>query len=307
MPAELRRSRRDHVRSDTGLLRAELLVVRRSDSFLLLLSHGRPAADLSSGTLSIAPGMRQSERDPVQDAKRLSCGVLRVPRPTNVHELPRAQRSGCLSGLRVPGCRAVRHLHRPTFVRRADGLPLGVFQSNWMRLHWCRMLRRILTVRRRRKGGVQGRTNLPSSGAVLRSAGLRRLVHGRLLRGLRAADRVRVLVTDRRRRRPRSRSPPRHPARHVPSRHRRLGARGEHGRGAPRTRRDGPRQPLRTRPWDATRRRSRQRQRRPRERKSSRGSRAQILVGTRESKRSCHIQERRGSWRKPAWRGEPRE
>jgi hypothetical protein len=48
---------------------------------------------------------------------------------------------------------------------------------------------------------VQGYSALPDRDPVLRGAGVRRLVHGELLRGLRAADRVRAMIPQRRSRR----------------------------------------------------------------------------------------------------------
>jgi hypothetical protein len=59
--------------------------------------------------------------------------------------------------------------------------------------------------------------------------------------------------------------------------------------------------------WPTSRRRHRRPQRRRPARKCTRGSRAQILVGRRESTRSYRIRARRGSWRQPARRREARE
>jgi hypothetical protein len=63
-----------------------------------------------------------------------------------------------------------------------------------VRLRYGRMLRSVLPVRRRREGVLQEPGLVQHRGPVLRWHGLRRLVHGVVLRGVRATERVRTVI-----------------------------------------------------------------------------------------------------------------
>jgi hypothetical protein len=96
-----------------------------------------------------------------------------------------------LGGLSSSG--VVRQRRDGGGVRHEDRLSLRVRRPRYLWLRSRRLLRPFLPVRGRRKGVVQGRARVPDRDAVLRSARLRRLVYGELLRGVRAAERVRSL------------------------------------------------------------------------------------------------------------------
>ena len=171
--------------------------------------------------------------------ERLHAAVL--PHVFRRPGLPGLQRAGTRRRLRFWMCYVVHGPHGAGTVRRALGLPLGFRHMLDLRLYRARLSGALHHVRGRRKGIVCGHTGLPDRDAILRGAGLRRLLHGELLRGLRAADRVRALSHRPSYSTPKisSRSSP-PGARTVTRPGRQLGARGEHGRAAPRRRR-GPR------------------------------------------------------------------